>query len=95
MLSRWLIKVPTLFRGISLYYSKVPAAQFPEGKRMTYTEYERSFNATLHAFASKVKTKEKIRTGVIGYKQGMTSIWNEWGVNIPCTVVQVYPFRHS
>lgn len=29
------------------------------------------------------------RAGAIGYKVGMTGIWDKWGIYIPCTVIQI------
>jgi len=33
--------------------------------------------------------KTSKRTGVLGYKLGMTSIWDKWGTLHPLTVIQV------
>ena len=29
------------------------------------------------------------RSGLLGYKVGMTSTWDRWGIKIPLTVIQV------
>ncbi|KAG9300689.1 hypothetical protein G9A89_023487 [Geosiphon pyriformis] len=34
-------------------------------------------------------TPQSIRLGALARKQGMTSLWNEWGVLIPCTVLKL------
>lgn len=34
-------------------------------------------------------TEESRRTGAIGFKVGMTSLWDRWGKRIALTVVQV------
>lgn len=33
--------------------------------------------------------KDSRRCGAIGYKIGMMTIWDKWGVAIPCTVIQI------
>jgi large subunit ribosomal protein L3 len=35
------------------------------------------------------KERNSKRCGAIGYKVGMTSLWDKWGVTIPCTVIQI------
>lgn len=30
-----------------------------------------------------------LRTGLLGIKKGMIRIWDDWGVSMPCTVLQV------
>lgn len=32
---------------------------------------------------------DSVRTGILGIKKGMTRVWDDWGVLIPCTVIQV------
>lgn len=39
--------------------------------------------------ASAIWTPESIRTGLIARKRGMTSLWNDQGVKVPVTVLQV------
>lgn len=57
--------------------------------QMTYMDYVDAVNANFHLHRNRPKIKPSIRTGMIGYKQGMTTIYNKWGVATPCTVVQV------
>jgi len=33
--------------------------------------------------------RDSRRCGAIGYKVGMTQIWDKWGLRIPCTVIQI------
>lgn len=34
-------------------------------------------------------SRNSLRVGVLGYKVGMTSLWDQWGEHIPCSVVQI------
>ena len=36
-----------------------------------------------------VYEKTSLRTGLVGLKRGMTSMWDEWGQKIPVTVLQI------
>lgn len=33
--------------------------------------------------------RASLRTGIIGYKMGMTHFWDRWGALVPCTVIQL------
>ncbi|KAI1301007.1 54S ribosomal protein L9, mitochondrial [Mortierella claussenii] len=50
----------------------------------------RSFvTATAAATQPATWTSKSLRTGVIARKKGMTAMWDEWGVRIPVTVLQL------
>lgn len=34
-------------------------------------------------------TKDSKRTGIIGYKMGMTGLWDKWGIWFPLTVIKI------
>ena len=34
-------------------------------------------------------SRYSLRTGVIGYKVGMTHFWDKWGAMVPCSVIQM------
>jgi large subunit ribosomal protein L3 len=54
-----------------------------------YINYANTINKPYVITPTSPQSMESRRIGVIGYKQGMTAIWNKWGVYTPCTVVQL------
>ncbi len=50
---------------------------------------ERFLNEKYHIEKQEVENSLCRRTGVIGYKVGMTGIWDRWGEYIPLTVIQI------
>lgn len=54
----------------------------------------RSFEEEINRQYSELKATEPTsrlskRSGVLGYKIGMTHFWDKWGAMVPCTVVQL------
>ena len=52
----------------------------------------RSFEDEINMQYDELKTTEPIhrlskRSGILGYKVGMTHFWDKWGAIVPCTVV--------
>ena len=59
----------------------------PEG--MNYIDYVNQINEKFHVKPFVPTTKNVRRAGLIGYKVGMTTIWDKWGAAIACTVVLI------
>ena len=68
---------------------------FQQTKSLDYTQMTnfRSFETEINSQFAIKKTEASTdltkRTGLIGYKIGMTHFWNKWGKLTPCTVIQV------
>jgi hypothetical protein len=54
-----------------------------------YGSLEHQINQDKPASLGARPDPEKLRSGALGYKIGMTSIFDKWGKMIPCTVVQL------
>ena len=54
-----------------------------------FSSFESEINAQYSIEKSEPATNKSQRTGVIGYKMGMTHYWDKWGAMIPCSVIQV------
>ena len=48
-----------------------------------------SFTGAAESTTKATWTSKSVRTGVLAIKRGMTSLWDEWGVLTPCTVLEV------
>mmetsp|Transcript_17751 Transcript_17751/g.20513 ORF Transcript_17751/g.20513 Transcript_17751/m.20513 type:complete len:250 (+) Transcript_17751:93-842(+) len=58
-------------------------------KHDTYGSLEKQINEKFDVQYHPPISKEPRRCGAIGYKIGMTTIFDKWGVGIPCTVIQL------
>ncbi|KAF9285879.1 54S ribosomal protein L9, mitochondrial [Mortierella alpina] len=57
------------------------------GLRAGFSTQSRSFVSA--AAQPATWTHNSLRTGVVARKKGMTAVWDEWGVRIPVTVLQI------
>ena len=91
MLIRWLRQIvrPAQKRSVSILSTELKRKQ-GVSVNMDYMKYVDSVNSQLPLRITRPASRMSLRTGVIGYKQGMTNFWDKWGVNIPCTVIQVF-----
>ena len=55
----------------------------------TFTSFEDQINAQFDLQPTEASTRLSKRAGVMGYKVGMTHIWDKWGKQVPCTVIQL------
>ena len=60
-----------------------------KNKTSTFTSFEEEINKQFELQLSEPATRESKRTGLLGYKIGMTHYWDKWGKLTPCTVIQV------
>jgi 50S ribosomal protein uL3 len=61
----------------------------PEKKKVIYRNMELEVNANFKIDKVQPYGKEILRTGVIGYKMGMTGVWDKYGIYYPLTVIKV------
>ena len=61
----------------------------PPPLNISYLEYEERNNKSLEVKPHNNRGYMSKRTGILGYKQGMTNYWDKWGTNIPCSVIKV------
>ena len=61
-----------------------------KNKANTYRSFEDQINAQYSTLkASEATSRNTKRTGVLGYKIGMTHFWDNWGAIVPCSVIQL------
>lgn len=51
--------------------------------------FEVDINKQFPLTKSEAASKHSKRSGLIGYKVGMTHFWDKWGAMVPCSVIQV------
>eukprot|EP01114_Cavostelium_apophysatum_P003454 TRINITY_DN1334_c0_g1_i1.p1 TRINITY_DN1334_c0_g1~~TRINITY_DN1334_c0_g1_i1.p1 ORF type:complete len:422 (-),score=85.53 TRINITY_DN1334_c0_g1_i1:12-1277(-) len=66
-----------------------PATTFRMGGRVQYIPKGRNWKKVAKTDERTGWTAESKRTGVLAVKIGMTQTWNEWGVRLPITMLQV------
>ena len=55
----------------------------------SFRSFEDEINSQFAVQATKPADRLSKRTGVLGYKIGMTHFWDKWGKLQPCTVIQL------
>jgi hypothetical protein len=49
--------------------------------------FEVDINKNFPLMKSEAASKHSKRTGLLGFKVGMTHYWDKWGASVPCTVI--------
>jgi len=70
-------------------YSKFTPAEAEDELLTEFKNYEDTVNANYDVKPVSPIGMYTKRTGVLGYKIGMTQIWDKWGVMHPCSVVHL------
>jgi len=61
-----------------------------KNKPQTFRSFEEEINKQYSALQMTEPTSRySLRTGIIGYKVGMTHFWDKWGMMVGCTVIQM------
>jgi len=61
----------------------------PEKKKVIYRNMELEVNAKFKIDKVQPSGKDVLRTGIIGYKMGMTGVWDKYGIYYPLTVIKI------
>lgn len=95
-LLRW-VSLSSANSNVNGIFVQISQAQFwMRTKKRRFKQSWNEFGSLEHEINSKFDFEPKtpinrnsVRCGAIGYKIGMTSIFNKWGENIPCSVIQI------
>ena len=73
--------------NFSLYWGRNKSRDRVKWK--TFGSLEHEINSKFNVTHTPPIHRLSRRCGAIGYKIGMTSIFDQWGVQVPCTVIQI------
>lgn len=72
------------------YEASLNSRRFGHTNQMqTFRSFEEEINKNFDLVPTKPTHRLAQRTGVLGYKIGMTHFWDKWGKLQPCTVIQL------